>query len=92
MLTEIQSRTQFDHAVSLLQSRKIDEAEAICKEVIDVDPINVYFLALFGTILILRHAPNEAIKFLKRTVDIEPDFAKAHTRYRWKPHSSHPRF
>jgi tetratricopeptide (TPR) repeat protein len=79
MLTETQSRRKFDRALSLLELKKIGEAEAVCRKVIYVDADNVNFLALLGTISILKREPAQAIDFLKQAVAIEPDFAKAQT-------------
>jgi len=56
----------------------LDQAEQFCREVIETESENINMLGIFGAILLKLRKNNEAEKYLKRTIDLAPTFAKPH--------------
>ena len=56
----------FERAISYLKSGAGEEAEALCREVLERDPGDINFVCLLGSILGRRGALNEALELLQR--------------------------
>lgn len=67
----------FERAISHLKSGANEEAEALCREVLERDPGDINFVCLLGSILGRRGALNEALELLQRAVKVAPGHAKA---------------
>lgn len=70
-------RVIFERAVSHLKNNEHEEAEALCKEVLERDPGDINFVCLLGSILGRRGALSEALELLQRAVKVAPGHAKA---------------
>ena len=67
----------FERAILHLKSGAGEEAEALCREVLERDPGDINFVCLLGSILGRRGALNEALELLQRAVKVAPGHAKA---------------
>ena len=67
----------FERAISHLKSGANEEAEALCREVLERDSGDINFVCLLGSILGRRGALNEALELLQRAVKVAPGHAKA---------------
>ena len=70
-------RIIYERAISCLKSGASEEAEALCREVLERDPGDINFVCLLGSILGRRGAMNEALELLQRAVKVAPGHAKA---------------
>ena len=70
-------RIIFERAISHLKSGANEEAEALCREVLERDPGDINFVCLLGSILGRRGAMDEALELLQRGVKVAPGHAKA---------------
>ena len=61
-----------------LDGGQLDQAEQFCREVIETEGENINMLGILGAILLKQRKINEAEKYLKRTIDLAPTFAKPH--------------
>jgi tetratricopeptide (TPR) repeat protein len=61
-----------------LDGGQLDQAEQFCREVIETESENINMLGVLGAILLKQKKINEAKKYLKRTIDLAPTFAKPH--------------
>ena len=61
-----------------LDGGQLDQAEQFCREVIENEGENINMLGVLGAILLKQRKINEAEKYLKRTIDLAPTFAKPH--------------
>jgi len=61
-----------------LDGGQLDQAEQFCREVIETQGENINMLGILGAILLKQRKINEAEKYLKRTIDLAPTFAKPH--------------
>jgi tetratricopeptide (TPR) repeat protein len=71
------SKAMFDRAIDLLKEDAGTEAESLCRQALSLDPADVNFIALLGTILSRRGELDEAEKLLRRTLEIAPGFPRA---------------
>jgi tetratricopeptide (TPR) repeat protein len=67
----------FERVVSLLKGGERQEAEALCRDMLERDPGDINFVSLLGTILATRGAHEEAVDLLSRAVKAAPGHAKA---------------
>ena len=67
-----------DDIFRLLNAGQLDEAEALCRQVLQGKPGDVNVLGMLGAILLKKKQPEEAEVWLKRTIELEPAFAKPH--------------
>ncbi len=72
------AREAVDHAISLIASGRIEEAEQSCRDSLLQLPGSVNLLGLLGAILLKRGRTDEAESVLLNTVALEPAFAKPH--------------
>ena len=68
----------FDEAIELVNTGRIDEAEALCRTELASRPGDVNVLGLLGAVLIKTHQFDEAETTLKETIRLAPTFAKPH--------------
>ena len=70
-------RAVFERAVSLLKGGARQEAESLCRDMLERDPGDINFVSLLGSILASRGAQEEAVDLLSRAVKAAPGHAKA---------------
>ena len=70
-------RAAFERAVSLLKGGARQEAESLCRDMLQRDPGDINFVSLLGSILASRGAQEEAVELLGRAVKAAPGHAKA---------------
>ena len=70
-------RAVFERAVSLLKGGARQEAESLCRDMLERDPGDINFVSLLGSILASRGAHEEAVDLLSRAVKAAPGHAKA---------------
>ena len=70
-------RAVFERAVSLLKGGARQEAESLCRDMLERDPGDINFVSLLGSILATRGAYEEAVDLLSRAVTAAPGPAKA---------------
>ena len=70
-------RAAFERAISLLKGGARQEAESLCREMLERDPGDINFVSLLGSILANRGAQEEAVELLSRAVKAAPGHAKA---------------
>jgi tetratricopeptide (TPR) repeat protein len=68
----------FGEAIELVNTGRIDEAEALCRTELANRPGDVNVLGLLGAVLIKTHQFDEAETTLKETIRLAPTFAKPH--------------
>lgn len=69
-------RETLQQAINLIDSGKIDNAEALCRESLSSNPDEINLLGLLGAILIEKGESAEAERCLLRTIELEPAFPK----------------
>ena len=57
---------------------QLDEAESLCRQVLQNEPDDINALGMLGAILLKKEQPDEAETLLLRTIELEPAFAKPH--------------
>jgi len=77
-MPEQHPRKVFERVIALLKGGARSEAEALCRERLELDPGDINFVALLGTILAEKHEFEEAASLLARAVKAAPGHAKAH--------------
>lgn len=70
-------RAAFERTVALLKGGASQEAEALCRDMLEQDPGDINFVSLLGSILAARGAQEEAVMLLSRAVKAAPGHAKA---------------
>ncbi len=70
-------RAAFERAISLLKGGARQEAESLCRDMLEKDPGDINFVSLLGSILATRGAQEEAVDLLSRAVKAAPGHAKA---------------
>ena len=70
-------RASFERAISLLKGGARQEAESLCRDMLERDPGDINFVSLLGSILATRGAQEEAVELLSRAVKAAPGHAKA---------------
>ena len=70
-------RAAFERTVALLKGGAREEAEALCRDMLERDPGDINFVSLLGSILASRGAHEEAVSLLSRAVKAAPGHAKA---------------
>ena len=70
-------RAAFERTVALLKGGARQEAEALCRDMLERDPGDINFVSLLGSILASRGAHEEAVSLLSRAVKAAPGHAKA---------------
>ena len=70
-------RAAFERTVELLKGGAREEAEALCRDMLERDPGDINFVSLLGSILASRGAHEEAVSLLSRAVKAAPGHAKA---------------
>ena len=76
-MNEQSPRAVFERAVSLLKGGARQEAESLCRDMLERDPGDINFVSLLGSILASRGAHEEAVDLLTRAVKAAPGHAKA---------------
>jgi tetratricopeptide (TPR) repeat protein len=72
------SRADFTRAIELIGRGELAEAEGICRDAIARDPRDVNMLGLLGALMMKTRRHEEAERWLRRTLDEAPTFAKPH--------------
>jgi len=70
-------RAAFERAVSLMKGGARQEAEDLCRDMLQRDAGDINFVSLLGSILASRGAQEEAVELLSRAVKVAPGHAKA---------------
>jgi len=70
------SRTTMDDIFRYVNADRMDDAEALCRKVLQGRPGDINVLGMLGAILLKKKQHDEAEVFLKRTIELEPAFAK----------------
>lgn len=72
------SRATFEQIMQHLAQGERDTALEKCQAVLQRNPADVNMLGLLGAILIQASQPKQAEKYLRRTIELAPTFAKPH--------------
>ena len=72
------SKAALVDAINLVNAGRIGEAMERCRDAIDANPNDVNMTALLGAILLKSREPDLAEKYLRRAIELAPDFAKPH--------------
>ena len=72
------SRATFDQIMQHLQQGEQETALQKCQAALQRTPNDVNMLGLLGAVLIQASQPREAEKYLRRTIELAPTFAKPH--------------
>jgi len=70
------TRSTLFEAIELINSGRIDRAEAICRAAVERNDRDVNMTALLGATLFKAHRIEEAERWLRRSTEIAPNFAK----------------
>jgi len=62
----------------LIARRRTDEALALAREASELDPVSPTLATHLGWILFLSRQPEQAIEHLRNTIELEPQYARAH--------------
>lgn len=72
------SRQSVESILRLLSSGEIEQAELQCRSILRKTPEDINTLGLLGAILLKLGRPVEAKPLLKKSIQLEPKFAKPH--------------
>ena len=72
------SRATISEALELINTGLLDQAEALCRDVVARNPKDVNMTALLGVILLKSRRPDEAEQCLREAINLAPSFAKPH--------------
>jgi tetratricopeptide (TPR) repeat protein len=72
------SKSALSEAIALINSGRVDKAEAICRSAIGRNPDDINMVALLGAILLKSNEVPESEKFLRQAIRLAPNFAKPH--------------
>ncbi len=67
-----------NHAIALHRAGRLDEAEAIYRRILKVDPDNAEALHLLGVVAGQRGDHDECVRLIERAISHEPDVPKYH--------------
>ncbi len=67
-----------DSAIELYQTRRLPDADALCRRILDIDPDDADTLNLHGAVLQDLGRIPDSLATLRRALAIDPDFAEAH--------------
>lgn len=73
-----EARTTFDRAVDFLRAGDASMTERITRAALSDYPDETNFLTLLGAAMMRQGKTAEGIPFLKRAIEVEPEYAKAH--------------
>jgi len=76
-MSEQDARQAFEKAITLLKDGSRDEAETLCREMVERAPGDANFIALLGSIVAKKGNLEESIALLHRAVKIAPGNPKA---------------
>ena len=71
-------KADIDNVLNLFNSKKLDEAEIKCIELLNFNPDNLILLNIYGTILFKKHSYEKAINQFKKIIKIDPKYSQAH--------------
>jgi len=72
------SKSALNEAITLINTGRIDEAEALCRAAVERNADDINMVALLGAILLKSKKLPEAEKYLRRAIRLAPTFAKPH--------------
>jgi len=72
------SKVDTDNVLNLFNSKKLDEAEIKCIELLNFNPNNLILLNIYGTILFKKNSYEKAINQFKKIIKIDPKYSQAH--------------
>jgi tetratricopeptide (TPR) repeat protein len=78
MQHQVISKSVFAEVLELINSGQLTAAEHICNDTISQHPNDPNITGLMGALLVKMKRFEEAEKYLKRTVELAPTFAKPH--------------
>jgi tetratricopeptide (TPR) repeat protein len=72
------SKSALSEAIALINSGRLDKAEAICRSAIGRNPDDINMVALLGAILLKSNQVSESEVYLRQAIRLAPNFAKPH--------------
>jgi tetratricopeptide (TPR) repeat protein len=72
------SKSALSEAIALINSGRVDKAEAICRSAVGRNPDDINMVALLGAILLKSNRVPEAEQHLRQAIRLAPNFAKPH--------------
>ena len=67
-----------NQAIGLINSGQIGAAMRVCRDALKTEPDDVNMTALLGAMLLKSRETNLAEKYLRRAIDLAPNFATPH--------------
>ena len=74
----LDSKALFNEAINLINGGDLSAASEVCRKAIAANPDDVSLTALLGAVLLKTRQPEEAEKYLQRSIELAPTFAKPH--------------
>ena len=74
----LDSKALFNEAINLINGGSLSAATEVCRKAIAENPGDVSLTALLGAVLLKTREPEEAEKYLRRSIELAPTFAKPH--------------
>lgn len=71
-------RAVFNEAIELIGAGKPDQAAQLCGNSLQNFPNDVSLLGLLGVIFVKMNQPGQAERYLRKTIELAPSFAKPH--------------
>lgn len=78
MSSQSASRAQFEEIIEFINSGQLAQAAQLCGTALDQFPRDVTMLGLMGVICMKMNRIADAEKYLRKTVELAPSFAKPH--------------
>ena len=73
---ETVSRNEFEEILELVNTGKPRQAAGLCEQCLQRNPNDVTVLGLYGAICAKMNDPKAAETYLRRAIELAPDFAK----------------
>lgn len=67
-----------DRVFRLINAGQMEQAEQLCRQVLESEPENINLLGMLGAILLKQDNLGDAENCLKKAIELAPTFAKAH--------------
>jgi predicted O-linked N-acetylglucosamine transferase (SPINDLY family) len=71
-------KLDIDNVLNLFNSKKLDEAETKCIELLNFNSDNLFLLNIYGVILFKKNFYEKAINQFKKIIKIDPKYSEAH--------------
>lgn len=70
--------SELDQAIAMFQSRRLKEAERLCRAAVKREPKRADAWQVFGIVHYQRGNPKDAVTCFRRAVEFRPDYVEAH--------------